>query len=66
MVSVQDLEGYCHRKRGRQFNEPSRKNNRDHLYRLLYRDLKRQGGVLDYDKYTVLRILLSKVKEGEF
>ena len=64
MVSLEKLEGYSYKKSLSSFNKPSRRKDRDQLYRVLCQDLKLHGYMLDYDRYTVLNLLIRKLKEG--
>jgi hypothetical protein len=61
--SIKDLEGFCYRNDNK-FNNPHRRAARNHLYTLLESELKSKRGMLQYDKFTVLRLLENKVKEG--
>jgi len=62
--SIFDMEGCeVNRTRG-DFNNPVRKSKRDYLFERLCDELRHHRSMLPYDKFWVVRIIESKIREG--
>ena len=51
--------------RDKDFKNPTRKNQRERLYAILSKQLKDFSHMVPYDKYYVIGILRSKIKENK-